>query len=207
MPTRRHLFVTGKSYHLYDKTLDHARVFDNAHCCKAFVDALQYYRFNVPHSLSHFKKFSDFDKRYIHKLYMREKDSLVHIECFTLMPNHYHLLIRQKKEGGIHRFMSNTLNSFTHYYNRLENRKGPIFLPQFRSVEILSTRQYLYTSKYIHRNPLQSNLVSSLPELLYYKYSSLSSYILPSADVSWIKTSKLLKHFGGSRDAYWQYIQ
>lgn len=208
MPSRRHVFKTGKAYHLYDKSLDHALIFDRKHTQKAFIDALKYYRFKgLPISLSLYKRLSISERQHIQKTFMKEKDARVQIECFVLMPNHYHLIVRQKKEGGIVSFMSNMLNSFTRYYNRLISRKGPILLPQFRSIEILSSRQLIYTSKYIHVNPLRASLVGSIAELLSYKTSSLSSYIFARQRGSWIKVSKILKHFDFSGEAYWRYIE
>lgn len=73
--------------------------------------------------------------------------------------------------------MSDILNSITRYYNVLHKRKGPLFLPQFRSQVILSREQLIHVSRYIHLNPYSSGLVNQLHELESYPLSSFREYL------------------------------
>src|SRR3989338_11621833 len=92
------------------------------------------------------------------------------------MPNHFHLLLKQKKEDGITRFMSDTVNSLTRFFNILHERKGPVFLPQFRSRQIHTREQLIHISRYQHLNPYSSRIVNTKEELLNYPFSSFNEY-------------------------------
>src|SRR3972149_5075404 len=61
---------------------------------------------------------------------------MVDILSFCLLPNHYHFLIKQVTDKGVIRFMANISNSLTRNYNIKNDRKGPVFLPQFKSKRI-----------------------------------------------------------------------
>ena len=92
------------------------------------------------------------------------------------MPNHFHLLLKQKKEKGIIRFMSDTVNSVTRFYNILHERKGPIFLPQFKSRQIHTREQLIHVSRYQHLNPYSAGIVKNIEDLLTYPLSSFNEY-------------------------------
>jgi putative transposase len=72
---------------------------------------------------------------------------------FTLMPNHFHLIIRELKEGGISQYMQRVLNAYTKYYNTKYKISGHLFQGPFQIVYIKNDNQLLYLSAYIHRNP------------------------------------------------------
>src|SRR3989344_1819754 len=84
--------------------------------------------------------------------YMREK--LVEILTFCLMPNHYHLLIRQIQEKGIVRFMQKLGTSYTNYFNLKNNRVGPLFQGRFKAILVQKDEHLRHLYNYIHLNPL-----------------------------------------------------
>lgn len=207
MPSRSQPFITGKAYHLYDKTLDTIKIFEDHNSCLAFLRALSYYRFYVPDiSLSAYRRFSTTEQLLVRQEYMREQDALITIHAFVLMPNHYHLLVRQKKDGALVQCISNVMNSITRYYNRRNLRKGPVFLPQFNSVTIHNIAQLSYVSKYIHRNPLKANLVRNFDELKQWRYSSLPKYLGHESLYDWIKPTYVMRNFGYSEKLYQKYM-
>lgn len=207
MPSRSYPFVTGKAYHIYDKTLDRIRIFEDIHCCEAFIEALAFYRFHVPNvSLSAYRRFNATDKQLIRQTFMHESDALVTIHAFVLMPNHFHLLIRQKKEGGVVQFMGNVMNSITRYHNRRYRRKGPVLLPRFSSVRIVGVLQLSFVSRYIHRNPLKARLVKDYKELLTWKYSSLPQYVEREPFYEWVRPRYVLRSFNYSSKMYQKYM-
>src|SRR3989344_7054518 len=60
----------------------------------------------------------------------------VELVSFCLMPNHYHLILRELKEGGISKFMQRLSNSYTKYFNIKYERTGHLFGGKFQSVHI-----------------------------------------------------------------------
>jgi putative transposase len=75
------------------------------------------------------------------------------------MPTHIHLVLRQLKDGGISKFMSNILNSYSRYFNIKHNRKGPLWEGRFRKVLVGSDEQLLHLTRYVHLNPVTACLV------------------------------------------------
>lgn len=56
-----------------------------------------------------------------------EKQPLVKVLAWTLMPNHFHLLLKEVEEGGISKFMQKLCNSMTTYHNLKYREKGSLF--------------------------------------------------------------------------------
>jgi len=70
-----------------------------------------------------------------------------------LIPNHYHLLVKQKKENGISKFMHKLGLGYTAYINSKYNRTGALFSGTFKSVQIKTESHWLKISCYINGNP------------------------------------------------------
>jgi putative transposase len=76
----------------------------------------------------------------------------VELVAFALMPNHFHLLVCQLKEGGVSSYMQRSMTSYTKYINARYNRTGHVFQGNFGRVLIKDNNQLLYVSTYIHQN-------------------------------------------------------
>ncbi len=90
------------------------------------------------------------------------------------MLNHYHLLVKQNREGGITEFLGKLSNSYTKYFNTKYNRVGQLFQGEFKAVLIESDEQLMHVSRYIHLNPIASLLVKDLES---YSWSSYLEYL------------------------------
>lgn len=116
------------------------------------------------------------------------EDTLVDIGVYCLMPNHFHLLLHEKTEGGITKFMSKLLTGYSMYFNKKYERTGSLFEGKFKA-EHADKDQYLkYLFAYIHLNPIkliESNWkeigVTDIDRvkkyLKGYKYSSYADYL------------------------------
>lgn len=78
----------------------------------------------------------------------------VKILAFSLMPNHYHLLLEQASDGGVSKFMHRLSTSYTMYFNKLYKRSGSLFGSRYKAVEISHQSQFEHISRYIHLNPV-----------------------------------------------------
>lgn len=116
-----------------------------------------------------------------------QKKFLVEIIGFCLMPNHFHLLLKQLEENGISLFMSNFTNSYTRYFNIKQKRIGPLFQGKFKAVRIETGEQLLHVSRYIHLNPYSSYVIKTLNEIENYPYSSFPEYLSPEKSANCAK--------------------
>lgn len=83
----------------------------------------------------------------------RQKIILVEILAFCFMPNHIHLLLKQKKDNGISQFMQKVGTGYANYFNKKYSRKGHLF-SRFRSVHVKTDEQLRNVFAYIHVNAL-----------------------------------------------------
>lgn len=112
---------------------------------------------------------------------------LVGIGAFCLMPNHIHLLLQEKTEGGISLFMQKLGTAYTMYFNKKYRRTGNLFMRPFRSRHVGQDDYFQQLIHYIHCNPAEiyerswkkghvKNLGALEKKLLSYRYSSIGAY-------------------------------
>lgn len=178
MPGRVTPLVTDQVYHVFNRGINHQPTFLDKLEYKRAKLVIDFYRFNnLPVKLSKFLLIHQDQRTEMMDNLRKENDCLVEILAFCLMPSHFHFLLRQKKDGGISKFLSNFQNSYTRYLNTKRERDGAIFLDQFKAVLIVTEEQLLHVSRYIHLNPYTSYVVKDLGSLLLYPWFSLPEYL------------------------------
>ncbi len=173
------IYEPGAYYHVYNRGVDKGLVFREGKDYKTFLSFLKFYLTLQGESLqvSPSKKL---------KNYFGEIELL----CYCLMPNHFHLFVKQNSEHGIDHFMRSLLTKYVRYFNSHYQRIGPLFQGPYKAVKILTEYQFIYLSKYIHRNPYKESPRS----LQDYPYSSYRNY-LHCFTQSWVKTNDILSYF------------
>ncbi|MDO8590874.1 MAG: transposase, partial [bacterium] len=123
---------------------------------------------------------------------------IVDITAFCLMPNHFHILLRQVKDNGISRFAKLISDSYTKFFNTAHERVGPLFQGQFKAVHIETEDQLLHLSRYIHLNPLISSIVRE-KDFLNYPWSSLSYFVGHKACPRFLDPAPVMSQFKTSK--------
>jgi putative transposase len=82
-------------------------------------------------------------------------EPLVAIGAYCLMPNHFHLLIKEIRPGGASLFMKKLLTAYAMYANKRHDRSGVLFQGRFRSEHVGTDNYFKYLYSYIHLNPLK----------------------------------------------------
>lgn len=82
-------------------------------------------------------------------------EKIVAIGAYCLMPNHFHILIKEITEGGITKFMSKLLTAYSTYFNIKCKRVGALFSSEFKAQHLDSDNYLKYIFAYIHLNPLK----------------------------------------------------
>lgn len=189
MPFRTIPFVVGEFYHIYNRGLEKQSIFNNRRDYSRFIQTLFYYQIQNPKP-----KFSTYRQSKVFPVDSSKK--IVEIIAYCLMPNHFHLLVKQLKDGGITEFMRRFIHSYTKYRNIKYHRQGPIFQGVFKAVRVESDEQLLHLSRYIHLNPLVSLLVK---DLKLYPWSSYNVY-LDSKSTQSISKEEILNFFSSLKD-------
>jgi putative transposase len=116
--------------------------------------------------------------------------------AFCLMPNHFHLLIEQIGDTPISKLMLKLCTSYARYINLKYKRIGHIFQDQFKAVLIEDNVQLMWTSAYIHMNPVKDKLVKNPED---YKWSSYQDFI-SNRNLSIINKELLISTFGDQKN-------
>jgi REP element-mobilizing transposase RayT len=83
-----------------------------------------------------------------------ERDKLVNLHAFVLMPNHHHAVLEPIKENGIYLFVKKLHSGYARGFNLKHKRSGYLFQGRYKDVYIKSDKQLAYLVCYIHANPL-----------------------------------------------------
>jgi putative transposase len=205
MSKRIYPLVNGFYYHIFNRSVERRTIFISIRDYKRALQILNYYRFpDLPVKYSVFEKFG-VDKRKEFLENLEEKNNTkVDIIAYCVMPNHYHLILKQNKDGGISKFIGDFQNSYAKYFNIKYKREGVLFGSNFKSVLIENERQLLHLSRYIHLNPYSSGYLSSLDKLINYSWSSFSHY-LGESQKGMLQNSIVISQFK-SRDSYKEFV-
>jgi putative transposase len=103
------------------------------------------------------------------------KDRSVELVAFALMPNHFHLLIKNNQEQVLSVYMQRVLTAYSKYFNAKYQKKGHVFEGPFGARHIENNTQLLHVSAYIHKNPKE--LVDWTDSYGKYPWSSYQDYV------------------------------
>jgi putative transposase len=161
-------FITDSIYHVYNRGTDKRTIFLSIHDRQRFMSNL--YEFNDSNPALNWKYKAELSE-------VRPRKKVVEILAYCLMPNHYHLMLRQITDGGITLFMRKLGTGYTMYFNTLNNRSGALFQGKFKSVGVERDTQLRYLPHYIHANPLEGLGGEPISQLGQYSFSSAPAYL------------------------------
>jgi len=175
--------ATGEYYHIYNRGVEKRDIFINCSDYRRFILLLNI--FNEKRSVC-VRDCKDI----LRGGASGNKETLVDIGAYCLMPNHFHILIKEKRDGGATSFMHKLTTGYTMYFNKKYQRVGPLFQGTFKSEHIDSDEYLKYLFSYIHLNPLKmiddtwketglADIISAKSFLDTYQYSSYLDYSNP----------------------------
>lgn len=103
------------------------------------------------------------------------KRRTVELVAFCIMPNHFHLIVKEVEEGGISSYMQRVLNAYGKYYNTKYEKSGHVFQGPYRAKHIPDDLYMHHLSAYIHRNPRE--LREWRNKYAEYEWSSCQDYV------------------------------
>lgn len=79
----------------------------------------------------------------------RDREPLVSILAYTLMPNHFHLLVREVIDGGLGKFMQKFGNSMTGHFNLKYKESGSLFQGSYKAKRVDKDLYFRQLAAYI----------------------------------------------------------
>ena len=152
---RKITLAVGETYHIYNRGAHKNKIFTNSADFQRFVLLLLLCNGEEPMVMRNLLK--KYQGRDLVEIFENEKPQspLVSILAYCLMPNHFHLVLRQKSEEGIAKFMNKVGTAYGMYFNTKYEHSGVIFQGRFQSRHIDSEEYFRYIFSYVHLNPLE----------------------------------------------------
>jgi len=119
------------------------------------------------------------------------------VYAWSLMPNHFHLLVRTGRVS-LSQNMRSLMSGYAGYFNRRHRRHGHVFQNRFKSIVCDEEVYLLELVRYLHLNPLRAKVVKHIRELERYPYSGHSA-LLGRVARPWQKTADVLRRFSDRR--------
>ena len=134
MPTRLRVDLAGY-HHVINRGVNRSVIFNNHHDKNMFLQIVN-------------------KSAIIHKVILHD---------YSIMDNHYHLLIETQKEN-ISTFMRIVNANYAKYYNKKYKRSGHLWQDRYKS-KYITSEEYLYTLiRYIEYNPIEANITQTVGE-------------------------------------------
>jgi len=202
---RKHNLISENIYHVYNRGVEKRQLFMDEQDYVRFIKCLCLFNDSKP-ILNAEYKFKNLDD------VATDRNMIVDILSFCLMPNHFHLLLRQKEENGITKFMRKLCVGYANYFNLRYERVGGLFQGRFKSVLIQHDSQFTYIPYYIHLNPLDlimpnwresgvSKPIKVVNFLNSYRWSSHLDY-LGKPNFPLVSQREILNEYFGGPDDY-----
>lgn len=176
MVLRKQPLAVGEYYHIYNRGVEKRKIFQSIQDYKHFIFLM--YICNTEKSIVLRDIGEKFDRG----------ETIVDIGAYCLMPNHFHILVYEKSDGGISMYMRKLMTAYSMYFNKKYKRTGRLFETAFKSILVDDDRYLKYLYSYIHLNPAKlidknwrenttKNHSTLLQFVFSYPYSSLNDYL------------------------------
>ena len=119
------------------------------------------------------------------------------IYAWALMPNHFHLLVRTGATP-LGQSMKRLLTGYVVNFNRRHHRSGHLFQNRYKSIVCEDDPYLLELTRYIHLNPLRSNVVARLADLHRYPWTGHAA-LMGRVARPWQDTATVLGYFSRRR--------
>jgi putative transposase len=211
---RKHTFSIGEYYHLYNRGTDKREIFLDAHDYRRFVLLLYLCNTNKPINI---RKIFCKGPSFVELFSLDRINPLVAIGAWVLIPNHFHILMKETTENGIVTFMRKVMTGYSMYFNKKYNRTGNLFQGRFKSEHSNKDEYLKYLFSYIHLNPAKlipgeskwkesgiKNIERVKEFLSKYEYSSLPDYLKNNREYKNIISKKEFPEYFSEPQNIWK---
>lgn len=202
------IYLQNSYYHIYNRGVEKRLLFEDQQDYSVFLSYLKDYLLPkdkdiLMQLLANPKTPRNEKQKVLKLLRLNNFHNRITLVAYCLMPNHFHLLIKQKDELAMDQFMNSLCTRYTMYFNRKYKRIGRLYQDVYKAVIIENESYLLHLSRYIHKQAIvQGDPLNSLNQP-----SSLQDY-LRIKKTAWIKSDEILSYFSKSNPAkdYYSFI-
>lgn len=203
-------FVADSHYHIYNRGVEKRTIFEDSQDYAVFLSYLKTYLLPKDETLLHAilgepTSTAKQKDQALKQLHLNNFSDTIKLISYCLMPNHFHLLIKQTDATTIDYFMRSFCTRYSLFFNRKYRRIGGLFQGVYKAVRVETDEQFFHLSRYIHRNPIP--LASQGESLQSYAYSSYPQY-LGLTRAKWVHPEDVLTYFSKSqKNGYQEFVE
>ena len=142
---RKHIFKEGYAYFITTNVRNNHLVFRDDKCCDLLIKDFNYYR----------------------------KDLGFLIYGYVIMPTHFHWFKHPRENATVPLIMQKIKGLSGYVINKYLKQKGSLWQENYYDHGIRNERDFREKMNYIHKNPVEDDLVENMAD---YKYSSYRNY-------------------------------
>lgn len=187
-------YQDGGHYHIYNRGIDNREVFAEEGDYIKYLEVLEGYVTQKDEKEDTIYK-SDRPSVAAKKREMNLEGE-VEVVAYCLLPDHFHLLVKQSDRSGITKLMRRLNTAYVMYFNSKYHRHGPLFETVYRA-GLVAPESILELTKYIHIHPVTRTTRRFGPVMTVsagrpedYMYSSYRQYIGIVNDI-WVSNGLL----------------
>ena len=190
------IYVENGHYHVYNRGVEKRKIFLDEQDFTVFLHYLKQY-LSPPQATG-----SSHSVTGLHLVRPRPIKTLhneLSLLAYCLMPNHFHLLLRQKTRDGMTKLLRRLCTSYCMYFNKKYQRVGTLFQGIYKAVLVDNEQYLLHLSRYIHLNPVFDRVApcqgyNACKKPIEYPFSSYQNY-LGKKKANWLKSDIILSYF------------
>ena len=153
----------GVYLHIYNKGVENRAIFNSEEDYKVFLGFIEEYLLSPKDPKSLKKEFKVKGKTFKGiphqpKNYFNQ----VELVAYSLLPNHFHLLVRQLSEGVVEKFVRSLCTRYSIFFNKKYQHYGILFAGPYKSVSVKAGSALLQLTRFFH----YGGSLSSYPEYL-----------------------------------------
>jgi putative transposase len=169
----RKFYLADTFYHVYNRGWNQTEIFPR-------TEDYAYFEYILARCLSSAPVKNRFGREYV---WLRNS---LELNAYCLMPNHFHMLVRQHEATAMTEFMQSVITSYTDYFNKKYQRRGTLFESRFKAIIIRGDEQLQHISRYIHLNHW---------DYASWQFSSYADYLAIDTAREWICPEPVLDLF------------
>jgi putative transposase len=183
-------FTNGEYYHIYNRAVADSLLFREDEDYKIFKKCLR--DFN---NKSYYEERAFMARKNIKELnsFLAGLKKIVVINAYNLLPNHYHLILKQLTDDGISKFLHKIGYSYTNFINKKYNRSGRLFQGTYKAIHIDNDDYLLWLSAYINGN----SQIHKIADTEDYPWTSYGFFLGKKLDDLVTDKDIILDHFSG----------
>lgn len=145
---------------------------------------------------------------FLDRLSLLVEKNAIDVYAWTLMPNHFHLLLKTKNRP-LSSSMKKLLTGYVVNFNRRHKRYGHLFQNRYKSIVCQEDAYLMELVRYIHLNLLRAGIVKDMTGLNRSPWSGHSA-LLGNKKREWQNTEYVLSYFGSKKVCkknYYNYVK